>query len=99
MISGQGADGTDVVAAPLHKRGGRLRPKYLLRISHAVASPGAKSGVHTHPRTEAWLVLKGQLSQQTPQGVNVVEAGKTLAGGPPSIRWRSPTAAEKNCIG
>lgn len=57
-------------------------PEYLLRISYAVASPGAKSGVHTHPGTEAWLVLKGQLSQQTPHGVNVVEAGKTLAGGP-----------------
>lgn len=57
-------------------------PEYLLRISHAVASPGAKSGVHTHPGAEAWLVLKGQLSQQTPHGVNVVEAGKTLAGGP-----------------
>jgi quercetin dioxygenase-like cupin family protein len=57
-------------------------PQYLLRISHAVATPGAKSGVHTHPGTEAFMVLKGQLSQQTPHGVNVVEAGKTLAGGP-----------------
>jgi quercetin dioxygenase-like cupin family protein len=58
-------------------------PKYLLRIMHGVASPGAKSGVHTHPGTEAFFVLDGQLSQQTPHGVNVVEAGKTLAGGPP----------------
>ena len=57
-------------------------PEYLLRVNYAVASPGAKSGVHTHPGTEAWLVLKGQLSQQTPHGVNIVEAGKTLAGGP-----------------
>lgn len=57
-------------------------PEYLLLISHAVAAPGAKSGVHTHPGTEAFLVLEGQLSQQTPHGVNVVEAGKTLAGGP-----------------
>jgi len=57
-------------------------PEYLLRISHAVAAPGAKSGVHTHPGTEAWLVLEGQLSQQTPHGVNVVGAGQTLAGGP-----------------
>jgi len=57
-------------------------PEYLLGIYHAVAAPGAKSGVHTHPGTEAFLVLEGQLSQQTPHGVNVVEAGKTLAGGP-----------------
>lgn len=58
-------------------------PEYLLGIYHAVAAPGAKSGVHTHPGTEAFFVLEGQLSQQTPHGVNVVEAGKTLAGGPP----------------
>jgi quercetin dioxygenase-like cupin family protein len=57
-------------------------PEYMLRISHGVAAPGAKSGVHTHPGTEAFFVLEGQLSQQTPHGVNVVEAGKTLAGGP-----------------
>ncbi|MDT5236211.1 MAG: hypothetical protein QOF47_2198 [Mycobacterium sp.] len=58
-------------------------PEYLLRISHGVAAPGAKSEVHTHPGTEAFLVLKGQLSQRTPHGVNVVEAGETLAGGAP----------------
>ena len=58
-------------------------PEYLLAVSHGVAAPGAKSGVHTHPGTEAFLVLEGQLSQQTPHGVNVVEAGKTLAGGAP----------------
>ncbi len=56
-------------------------PEYLLLIAHGVAAPGAKCGVHTHPGTEAFFVLEGQLSQQTPHGVNVVEAGKTLAGG------------------
>lgn len=58
-------------------------PEYLLSLYHGVATPGANSGVHTHPGTEAWFVLEGQLSQKTPHGVNVVEAGKTLAGGPP----------------
>jgi quercetin dioxygenase-like cupin family protein len=58
-------------------------PEYLLRISHGVAAPGAKSEVHTHPGTEAFFVLKGQLSQKTPHGVNVVDAGETLAGGAP----------------
>jgi hypothetical protein len=55
--------------------------EYLLRISHGVAVPGAKSDVHTHPGTEASFVLEGQLSQKTAHGVNVVEAGETLAGG------------------
>ena len=36
--------------------------------------------VHTHPGTEAFYVLEGQLSFRTPAGVDVVDAGKTLAG-------------------
>jgi hypothetical protein len=54
--------------------------------------------VHTHPGTEAFFVLEGQLSQKTPHGVKVVEARKTLAGAHPSIRRRSPAAAGKTCM-
>ena len=53
-------------------------PEYLLAVSHGVAAPGAKSGVHTHPGTEAFLVLEGQLSQQTPHGVNAEDSRSTL---------------------
>jgi hypothetical protein len=79
---GIGVGGWSVV--PGHRRGGQGLALYAWSQgdADAVAAPGAKSGVHTHPGTEAFLVLKGQLSQQTPHGVNVVEAGKTLAGGP-----------------
>ena len=35
-------------------------PEYLLLIGHAVAASGAKSGVHTHPGTEAFFVLEGE---------------------------------------
>ena len=59
-------------------------PEYLLRVNTGVAPPGSKTAVHTHPGTEAFLVLEGQLSQKTPRGVNVVDAGETLAGGDPA---------------
>jgi quercetin dioxygenase-like cupin family protein len=55
-------------------------PEYLLSIREGVAPPGAKTMVHTHPGTEAFYVLEGQLSFRTPPGVDVVDAGKTLAG-------------------
>ena len=54
--------------------------EYLLSIREGVAPTGAKTMVHTHPGTEAFYVLKGQLSFRTPPGVDVVDAGKTLAG-------------------
>lgn len=55
-------------------------PEYLLSIREGAAPAGAKTMVHTHPGTEAFYVLEGQLSFRTPPGVDVIDAGKTLAG-------------------
>lgn len=57
-------------------------PEYLLRINGGVAPPGAKTAVHTHPGAEAFIVLSGQLTQRTPKGVHVVDAGQTMPGVP-----------------
>jgi|SRR6185295_17035541 hypothetical protein len=57
-----------------------VAPEYLLRINHASASPGAKTVVHTHPGSEAFYVLAGQLSQRTPHGVNSASAGQSMPG-------------------
>lgn len=56
-------------------------PEYLLRINHTGGPPGAKTPVHTHPGSEAFYVLAGQLSQRTPHGTMTVDAGKTMNGG------------------
>lgn len=55
-------------------------PEYLLRINHASGSPGAKTAVHTHPGSEAFLVLQGKLGQRTPHGVAYAEAGQAMNG-------------------
>lgn len=58
-------------------------PEYLLRINNAGGPPGASTRVHTHPGSETFYVLSGQLSQKTPQGVMHVEAGQSMAGRAP----------------
>lgn len=54
--------------------------EYLLRVNRASGPPGAKTPVHTHPGTETFYVLAGQLSQRTTHGVNHVDAGQVMAG-------------------
>lgn len=55
-------------------------PRYLLALNRAGGPPGAQTGVHEHPGSEAFYVLRGQLTQRTPHGIVHVEAGGTLNG-------------------
>ena len=55
-------------------------PEYLLRINAAGGPPGATTPVHTHPGSETFYVLTGELRQRTPQGVMQVGAGQSVAG-------------------
>jgi quercetin dioxygenase-like cupin family protein len=57
-------------------------PEYLLRINSATAPAGARTSVHTHPGPEAFLILSGQLTQRTPYGQHVLNAGGTMPGVP-----------------
>jgi quercetin dioxygenase-like cupin family protein len=59
-------------------------PEYLLRIVRSGGPPGAKTPVHTHPGSETFYVLSGQLTQMTPEGVNSVTAGQSMPGHPPN---------------
>jgi len=55
-------------------------PEYLLRVNHASGPPGAKTSVHTHPGSETFYVLAGQLGQTTPHGTSHAEAGQSMNG-------------------
>jgi len=55
-------------------------PEYLLRVNHASGPPGAKTSVHTHPGSETFYVLAGQLGQTTPHGTCHAEAGQSMNG-------------------
>jgi len=59
--------------------------EYLLRINSTGGPPGAKTPVHTHPGSETFYVVSGELSQKTPQGVSHVEAGHSMPGHGPGM--------------
>jgi quercetin dioxygenase-like cupin family protein len=59
-------------------------PEYLLRIVQSGGPPGAKTPVHTHPGSETFYVLSGELTQKTPEGVHHISAGQSMPGHPPN---------------
>jgi hypothetical protein len=58
-------------------------PEYLLRINKTGGPPGVKTPVHTHPGSETFYVLTGQLGQKTPHGESHVDAGQSMLGHDP----------------
>lgn len=58
-------------------------PRYRLLINHAAAPPGAETPVHSHPGSEAFYVLAGELSQRTGHGTARVAAGEAMNGHAP----------------
>lgn len=58
-------------------------PQYLLRINRAGGPPGVKTRVHTHPGSETFYVLSGELTQKTPEGVKRISAGQSMPGHAP----------------
>lgn len=68
---------------------------FLLRVNNAVAPVGAKTSIHSHPGPEAFLVLSGQLTQHTPYGMHVLNAGATMPGVPDQTMQVQSTGDEE----
>lgn len=80
---GSSAGGTKVVeAGPLPPV---TAPEYLLRINQPSGPLGSITIVHTHPGTEGFYVLAGDLCVRTPQGVIRIPAGRFDVGADPYI--------------
>ncbi|HTR13877.1 MAG TPA: hypothetical protein VMI72_11635 [Roseiarcus sp.] len=60
-------------------------PEYLIRINHAGGPPGSKTPIHSHPGSETFFVLAGQVGQRTPMGVTHTGAGQSLVGHGPDM--------------
>lgn len=54
--------------------------QYLLRINEASGPPGSITPVHSHPGSEAFLVLAGEQGIRTAHGLMRVEAGQPATG-------------------
>lgn len=59
--------------------------EYLLRVNEGTGPPGSETPVHSHPGSEAFYVVEGELGQRTPQGVVRLEAGQGLNGHEPGM--------------
>jgi hypothetical protein len=70
--------------------------EYLLRINHAFGPPRAKTPVHTHPGSETFYVLTGELSQKSPHGMSRVEAGQAMAGHGPDMPMEVSSSGTNN---
>ena len=62
-----------------------VAPEYLLQINHAGGPPGSRTPVHSHPGSESFYVLAGQVGQRTPHGVSRTEAGQAMVGHGPDM--------------
>ncbi len=60
-------------------------PQYLLRINRASGPPGATTPEHTHPGSESFYVLSGQLSQRTSNGIVHLDPGQSMTGQTPGV--------------
>lgn len=58
---------------------------YLLRINRAGGPPGVSTPVHIHPGSEAFYVVKGQLTQKTAHGKTTLDAGESMNGHEPGM--------------
>jgi quercetin dioxygenase-like cupin family protein len=54
--------------------------EYLLRINEAGGPQGSATAVHTHPGSEAFYVIQGELTQKTPHGEAKLAAGQSMVG-------------------
>ncbi|MBD2748854.1 cupin domain-containing protein [Microvirga sp. BT688] len=54
--------------------------EYLLRVNEAGGPQGSATAAHTHPGSEAFYVLRGELSQKTPHGITRLAAGQSMVG-------------------
>lgn len=78
--SAEGEKRVEIGPVPIPRAG-----KYLLRVNQAGGPPGAKTPVHSHPGSEAFYVLKGQLTQQGTHRGARVNAGQILNGHEPGM--------------
>jgi quercetin dioxygenase-like cupin family protein len=54
--------------------------EYLLRVNEAGGPPGSATKAHTHPGSESFHVISGELTQKTPRGEARVAAGQSAVG-------------------
>ncbi len=55
---------------------------YLLRVNTGTGTLGAMTSIHTHPGSETFYILEGELTQRLPDNTLVLKRGETATGQP-----------------
>src|SRR5262249_42565136 len=71
-------------------------PEYLLRLNSAGGPPGVKTSIHTHPGSETFYVLSGELTQKTPEGAHHISAGQSMPGHAPGTPMEVSSTGKGN---
>jgi hypothetical protein len=66
-------------------------PEYLLRVNRAGGPAGAVTPTHSHPGSESFYVLSGQVAVTTPSGVSRADAGQSMNGHGPDTPMQVAT--------
>jgi hypothetical protein len=70
--------------------------EYLLRVNIAGGPPGVRTPVHTHPGSESFYVLTGELSQKTQHGISHIPAGQFMPGHEPGTPMEVSSSGTSN---
>ena len=73
-------------------------PEYLMRINTSNAPPGTKTSIHSHPGSEAFYILSGEVTVNWPDGTDVVAAGDAMAGKPPHTPMEASSTGEETLV-
>jgi len=73
-----------------------VAPQYLLRITEASGIPGSMGNVHTHPGSEAFYVVAGELSIRSPDGVMRVAVGHPKTGHGADVPMQASSSGSTN---
>jgi quercetin dioxygenase-like cupin family protein len=62
--------------------------------------PGMRTRPHSHPGPEAWVVLEGSQCLETPDGANIVAAGRSgiVKGGTPMMLFSHGDATRRSLV-
>jgi hypothetical protein len=70
--------------------------RFLLRISESITTPGRVTPIHTHPGSEAFYLLKGEVEYKTTNRIYKVSAGNASPGPPPDTPMQATTTGSVN---
>jgi quercetin dioxygenase-like cupin family protein len=72
--------------------------EYLMRINTSLAPPGSETSTHSHPGSEAFYILSGEVTVRWPGISEVLAKGESQAGQPPHTPMVAISTGEEDLV-